>query len=326
MSRTTQILVGVLVILLITWALVSTDRHHVKEKEHFLSNDTSQIDFVHIRNKDGEVTLKRVGGNWRVTEPYNYPANSSYTQTLLKKVAELELESLITRNKDKYEDYEVEGEESAYVEIGREGGDIDKFYCGKPSKTYTHTYLRREDTDEVWLVSGTPRSSFTRKPKDWRDKTILRLDKTMIERILLKFPDETVELLRTVASPADDTTLVAPDTSWQVIPERGKPFPPADRVMNRIRNTMGNMNSMDFKLAGIDTIPRFDPPEFTAEVFLEGDQHEVLDFVPDPDSDSRWAVRKNGNEETIFVVYKSTAKNLMKRPDDLKEKEEDKES
>ena len=321
MSRITKILLAVLALQLIIWGLLSIDRNVVKEKQNFLASDTGAVNFIHIKNKDGEVTLKKVGGAWRVAEPYNYQANPSYMNTLLKKLAELQFESLITTKKDKYVDYEVEGDEAAYVEVGVEGAKIDKFYCGKPSKTYTHTYMRPADSDEVWLVAGTPRSSFTRKPGEWRDKKIIDLDKNMIERILIKFPDEVVEVRRQIASPLTDSTLVSADTSWQVIPQRGKPFAPSDKIMNRIRNTAGKMNAMEFKVSGKDTIPDFSKPDLTVEIFLEGDQREVLDFVPDTGEENRYIVRKNGDMNTVFVVYQSTFKNLAKRPDDFIEKE-----
>lgn len=323
MSRTTIILIAVLAVQLILLALFSTDRHHVTVKELFLSQDTSRIDFVKIKNKEGEISLRRSGGIWRVTEPYNYPANSSYTETLLKKVADLKYESLITRRK--HIDYEVDGEEAAYVEIGSKDATIDKFYCGKPSKNYTHTYIRKADSDEVWLVTGTPRSSFTRKPKDWRDKKILNLDKTLLERVLLKFPDETVELVRNISMFSDDEdAMTAPDTAWTVIPQKGKPFPPSQKTMNRIKNTLSRMNAMDFMIKGIDEIPSFSKPDFTVEAFLEGDQHVIVDFVPDPEKENNFLARKDGNDETIFVIYESSVKNLKKRPADFIEEEKDK--
>ncbi|NQU06166.1 MAG: DUF4340 domain-containing protein [Calditrichaeota bacterium] len=324
MKRITVILVAILIVQVLIWALTSIDRHVVSEKKNFLSSDTSGINFIHIKNEDGEVTLKRVGGLWKVSEPYDYTANPSYIQTMLKKLAGLKYESHISNNEEKFESYEVAGEKAAYVEVGVEGGVMDKFYCGKPSKNYTHTYMRLADKNEIWLISGTPRSSFTRKPNDWRDKKIMRLDKTMMERILLKFPDETVELKREIASTLMDTTLIAPDTSWIVIPQKGKSFKPVDKVLNRVKNTLSKMNATDFKIAGTDEMPGFEKPILTVEVFLEGDQHEVLDFVSNPDDDMKYLVRKNGSEETIFIVYKSSYSNLSKRADDFREVDKEK--
>ena len=329
MNKTTIILAAVLAVQLGIWAIASNDEHHVEQKEAFLSNDTSEVDFIHISNKDGDVTMERIGAQWKITDPYNYPANSRYTNRMLEKLAELELETLITSSKSKFKDYEVDDSTAAYVEIGKKDGVIDKFYSGKPSKNYTHTYMRRADSDEVWLVSGNPRTPLRRRPKDWRDKKILGLDRTLIERILLKHPKETVELVRTISSPLLDTTLVQADTSWSVIPKRGKPFSPEDRSLNRMMNTFSRMNSTDFRMEGIDEMPDFSKPEFTVEVFLEGGQHVIVDFIqeaPDDEDNTHWLVRKDGDESVIYVIYQSSVKNLRKLPEDLKPKDDEKDA
>lgn len=317
----------ILIIQLIIYGVVSTDTHRVETKEKFLAVDTSRINFVHIENNDGKITLKRVGNQWKITEPYDYPANPNYINTLLQKVNELELESYITDNPEKYNQYEL-GDTAVYVEIGREGEVIDKFYSGKASKTYTHTYVRRADSDEVWLVSGMPRSSFDRKPSDWRNKKILTLDNTMIEKVVITFPDEQVELIRAISSPVVDTTLIEPDTTWQIVPSRGKPFTPDDKQLNRVLNTLGRLNAVKFwgDTEEETEPPSFDNPEFSIDVHLEGNQHERVEFVPQPDDENRWIARKKGVESTLFIVYKSSVNNLKKRADDFKPEPEDKES
>ncbi len=212
-----------------------------------------------------------------------------------------------------------------YVGIGKEGGQIDTFYCGKPSKPYRQQYLGKEGSDEVWLVSGSPKSSFSRQPNDWRDKKVLDLDRTMLQRILLKYPTETLELTRQIASPKMDSTLTKADTTWLVHPPKGEPFKPVDKEFNRIMNTICRINTVEFLDRGRDTIPTFGAPEFGVEVFLEGGQHEMLDFWPNTKGDAtRYMCRKNGDDRTIFLVYQSSVKNLMKTEDILRngEKEE----
>jgi len=317
MNRPIAILAAVMVAGVGLWLFLSRNPHRIEEKEKFLANDTSQVDFVKIRNKDGEVVLKRVGSNWRLTEPLEFPANASYIKTLLDKVGDLEMESLITRTPAKFADFEL-GDSATYIEIGKQGGKIDKFYSGKPNETYTHTYVRREGSNEVWLVSGSPRSSFSREPDDWRDKKVLELDRTLIERILLKFPDETIELKRTISTPEMDTTLAKSDTSWMAYPQSGEPFKPLDKEFNRVFNNVAKMNSIAFLDAGSDTLPDMSKPDFTLEVFLEGNQREVVEYLLKPGDDSRYVARKNGNDQTLYVIYQSAVKNVMKRADVLK--------
>lgn len=313
MKRSTTILVAVLVVQIIIYALVSRDRYHVEEKVDFLSIDTSQVDYLKITNDDGTLVLNRVGVHWKIVEPVNWAANESYVETLLEKVAEMKRESIITDNPEKFVLYELDDPVAKYVEIGQQGGIIDKFYCGKASDSYKHTYIRLADKEEVWLVTGNPRSSFTRQPDQWRDKKILALDQTMIEQIRLKFPRDVIDLERSIkAGVQTDSGYVLADTSWLAIPQKGSPFTPVDKALNRITNTLKRLNAISFLDAGKDQIPDFSKPDFGIEVTLEGNQHETLDFVLSADDSTRYVARKNGDEATVFVVYQSSVKNLQK--------------
>lgn len=326
MSRTVSILLVILVIQIGLYLAVSTDRHYVAKKEAFLSIDTSMVDFIKIRNDDGELVMKRVGNTWKVKEPFDYRANQSYVQTLLEKMAGLKVETLVSKGEDKYTQYELDDLAARYIEIGKDGGDVEQFYCGKVSDSYTHTYMRKADSKGIYLIDGTPRSTLSRQPDQWRDKKILELDKTLIERILLEFPTETIELTRSITVPQVDTIVVAADTSWMATPESGVPFEPEEKVMNRILNTLRRMNATDFIDAATDTVPDFSSPDFAVSVFLEGNQKERIEFIPKVDTENRWIARKNGVDATVFIVYKNSVNNLKKDTNALKGIEETEES
>ncbi len=322
MNKPIYLLAGVMAVGLAAFFLLSQNPNRVESKKKFLSLDTTAVNYIRVVNNEGDLSLKKVGAHWRITSPIDFPANESYVKTLIEKAGGLEYESLITRNKEKFAQYEL-GDSAIYIEIGVDGGKIDKVYSGKPSDTYTHTYMRREGSDEIWLVSGTPKSSFSRRPNDWRDKKVFELDRTLVTKVLLKFPDETLELVREISAPTMDTTLTASDTTWMVNTPKGESFRINQKPFNRIMNTVTRINAVDFKDAPIDSTPNFNKPDFAVEVFLEGNQHEQLDFVPNKDGDgSRWFARKNGDEKTLFLVYQSSVKNLMKRVPELMTGEE----
>lgn len=322
MNKPIYALAGIMVVGLAAFLLLSRNPNRVESKAKFLDLDTTTVNYIRVVNTDGDLEMKRVGAHWRITKPIDFPANESYVRTLIEKAFGLEYESLITKNKDKFSQFEL-SDSAIYVEIGVENGKIDKFYSGKPSDTYTHTYMRKEGSDEIWLVSGTPKSSFSRLPNDWRDKKVFELDRTLITKILLKFPDETLELTREISSPNVDTTLTASDTSWNVTTPKGEVFKINQKPLNRIMNTVTRINAVDFRELPNDTIPGFDKPEFAVEVFLEGNQHERLDFMPNKTGDtSRWFAKKAGEDRTIYLVYQSSVKNLQKRVPELRTGEE----
>ena len=326
MSKTVSILLVILVIQIGVYFAVSMDRPYVTKKEAFLSVDASMVDYIKIRNENGELVMRRNGNTWRVNEPFDYQANQSYVQTLLEKMAGLRIETLVSKSEDKYPQYELDDLAAKYIEIGTEGSVIDKFYCGKISDNYTHTYMRKADTKWIYLIDGTPRSTLSRKPDQWRDKKILELDKTLIKRVLLEFPDKTIELVRNISSQQEDTTLVAADTSWMAISEEVEPFEPEEKVMNRILNTLRRMNATDFIDAVTDTVPDFSNPDFAVSVFLEGNRQERIEFIPKVDAENRWIARKNGDNTTVFIVYKNSINNLKKDIDALKGIEVEEES
>lgn len=325
MKRPLYLLSGILIVQVIIYGLLQINPHRVKEPKPFLTLDTSQVSYIKVKNEYGEVVLKRIGGQWKLTEPVEFAANQSYVKTLLEKLASLREESFITRDKDAYSKYELNDTSAIYVEIGKEGKPIDKFWCGKPSETYTHTYMRREGSSEVWLVSGTPRTSLLRKPKEWRDKTALTLDRSRIEKVILRYPDKFFELKRILPSERQalgaesgamlDTTRI--DTTWMVYPPVGKPFTPEKDVLNRLLSTISKLPGSDVLDQGIDTIPDLSRVEFSVEVQLEGDIRHKVEFIPKPDDDTRWLARVDGNNKHIFVTYRYNVKNLMRSQEEL---------
>lgn len=322
MSKTITFLATILAAQLILLAVVTRDPHRVAEKPAFFSVDTSTIEQVKIRNKDGEVTLKRAGANWKLTQPVDFPANPSYIKTLLEKLAEMRVETFITNKEASYQQYELDDLAAIYVEVGG-GGKTEAFYCGKTSDSYSQVFIRREGSKDVLLVSGSPRTSLTREPTDWRDKRILELDRTLIDRVVIQLPTERNELVRTIKRMDEDTTLTENDTTWVVNPSRGAPFAPDDSQLNRVMNALRRMNAIQFMDAGKDTIPDFSRPELTVETFLEDGRRFKLDFIPKTDSDNRWVCRKDDNETTVYIIYQSTVNNLKKTAADLKGEKKD---
>lgn len=325
MSKTIKILGIILLVQIVIIALLNINTSTVKVKQKYLSNDTSKVNTILIKSVEGEVAMKRVGGGWRITKPTEWEANPSYMQILLEKLAGLEVEGVIVSNPKDWKTYELDDSSSAYIEVGVEGGKIDKFYVGKNADTFSHTYIRPAGTNEVWLVLGNPKAQMTRRVKDWRNKLVIQTDKALLEKIVIKHPNETVQLVREIL-PTDMETGAPGDTSWKVVPDKGAPFKPDDRILNRVLNTLSKLNALDFiDQGGSEPFPQMDPPVFTVETHSEGGDKMVLDLIPKPDSpdSENWVVRRNGDTKTLFVIYKSTANNLNKRANELKPGAED---
>lgn len=323
MSKPLSILAGLLVIQILIFALVSSDSSSEIKKYSFLSMDTTQIDYIKIRNEHGEMTLNKVGVNWYIKEPVDYLANRDYMNQLMNRLGSLVVEANVTSNASRFQLYELDDLAAKYVEVGKQGGKIDKFYTGKSNESYTHTYMRHADSKDVLLVTGTPGVTFTRRPEDWRDKSIWAIDRASVQRIVLKHQNQIIELNRNIF--VNDGEQSAPnDTTWLTKVGEKPEFVADDKAINRIFNTLRRFNTSHFRDKGRDEIPSFENPFFRIEVYLDGGYTESMDFLQigneeDPD---QWLARKNNDDTTIFVIFQSSVNNLMRTEDQLRGIEE----
>ncbi len=169
-----------------------------------------------------------------------------------------------------------------------------------------NSYARLDGSNEVWEVSGNNAATFKRKAKDWRDKTITQFDAASVNKITLRYPDQTI-------------TLTREDTTWKV--ETGRETFAAEKgSVDRITNLLSRMSTVDF--ADTLSATAFDPPKFELLAEMTSGEPVNLRLAPKDEEGSQYFLRKAG-ASTDFIIYKSTADVLMKRPDDFKAKPAD---
>lgn len=118
--------------------------------------------------------------NFKIVRPFSYPGDSSTIAFLINSLKNLKLGEVISRRREKFEDFGV-GDRG--IKIVLKGKKEIGFYIGKYAGDYQNSYLRFDNDDKVYLVEGITRHQFDIKPDDWRDKTIIKLDKNLIEKI-----------------------------------------------------------------------------------------------------------------------------------------------
>ena len=70
-------------------------------EEKFFKADSAKIEKIEIIKKDETITLEKVGGNWMVTKPVNYPADTTAISQILSNLQNYKIESIISSNPEK---------------------------------------------------------------------------------------------------------------------------------------------------------------------------------------------------------------------------------
>jgi hypothetical protein len=213
--------------------------------------------------------------------------------------------SMITERAERYPDFQVTDSGATRVTIGQ-GGKTESFVLGKAGPTMQTSYARQGSSKEVWEIAGNHTGTFKRKSKDWRDKTITDVDMNTINKVIIEYPQQTLSL-----------TLA--DSVWTVDTGKEK-FTGGRELVERLTRMISKISAVDFA----DTLSReaFDHPE--ARIVATLTTGEVIEFklIPKDAEANQYFLRKEG-AAADFVVYKSTANALMKKPEDFRAKSED---
>jgi hypothetical protein len=304
MKRSVMLLAVLIVLLGIYW-LVQTKKPVVEANRPFVEVDSAKVATLAIRASGESIELTKNGDLWTMTKPVSFPAASKTIQSAVGRLKDMKRLVLITEQTNRFREYQVD--DSAGVRIAvSDGKKSTVFYLGKASST-GNSYARLDGSNQVWEVSGNPTGSFKRRAKDWRDKTINELNQSDFRKLNFRYPGTSEGMIATLV-----------DTVWKI--DNGKQqFTAAKGQVERVTGLLAHMSAMDF--ADSLAPSAFDRPEFEMIADLNNGTSFDLKLMPRDEDANQYNLRKAG-APTDFVIYKSTANVLMKKPDDFKEKPE----
>lgn len=197
MSKNVFYLIGIVVLLAVAAFLVMQkpgERSLAQSAgEPLVTYDSAAVDKMVLHTKDGVVTLVREGGTWMLHGPLRYQADQQAVTSAVGKGREMNITALVSTNPAKQHIYAVDST-STLVQIYSNENLLAAFRVGKPSNSWTETYVRREGSDEVYSVEGVLNTVFGRSANDWRDKAIFKTDQKTIKEVTFRFGDTTFTL------------------------------------------------------------------------------------------------------------------------------------
>jgi hypothetical protein len=226
--------------------------------------DSAAVDRMEIRSSSGTVTLAREAAKWMLTSPIHYRADDNMVATAIGKGNHIELKNLVSSNPQKQQLFQLDSTGTLAV-IFSGGKEAAAFRIGKTSPSYTETYVRRENSDDVYLADGAFGYTFTRPVKDWRDKTIFKAEESAITSVAFRYGDTTF-------------TLTRADSLWQVDGDSA-----VEPTVRSFLTALSNLQADDF----IDSTLA-DLPPVTCELAVAG-------------VTIRWHWNKDGNKYYVMT-------------------------
>jgi hypothetical protein len=307
------VLTAILVVLIaITFAYRQLTKQKLSSEMPYAGLDKDTFFKIEITKKDGKHVFQKGAEQWDIIDPISYPADQRVMDTIIEKVIELEVGEIISTLKEKQAAFEVdEASRGIHVKIYQKDEETPavSFILGKSAFDYLHYYFRYPGSNEIKVCKGPTRSLVDRQLKDWRDKTILSLEKNKIERISLIYPEETVELTKK-------------EEKW-IIGDAQKGIEADSTKVNPILDALSNLKTNDFvEKEKRGNLKEFGlvKPEFQVVVKTAEQEEKIL---AGKKNNEKCYVKKE-NRDTVFLINSYKIDNLKKKRNDLKKAEENK--
>ena len=292
----TYILLGVFALLLVIAYLITREggdktASYDIDGEQLFKVDSALVDKIEIEQKGKKITLSKMAVEWRITEPIDYSAYQQFIQTMLSDLKNYKLESIVSSNPEKKEKYGFTDSEVVKVSVYQGNELMGEFIVGSASTGPSQTFIKKIDSDDIYLTDGLLRNNFVKTNLDeWRDKLILSIPKGNINSIEYITPGENFKAVK-------DST--------------GKFYVGQDSVnstvFDGILNLLQNFNTQRFK----DTVFSKDT-KFDKTVNVDWGKLTEINFLKMQDTLMTNYYIKVSDNNQIFEVDEGFTNNLIK--------------
>jgi Domain of unknown function (DUF4340) len=276
--------------------------------------DATALDTLEITRGGVKAAIKRDGGKYSVTAPVAYAGDESAIKSAFEQVEKLELGDLVTENKAKQAEFELDDAKAIHVVAkSAKGGDkvLADFLVGKI--VGLGTMVRLAGKDPIWQASSGVRAAFDHPAADWRDRGITTFRSDDAETLTVKAKDGTEAVVKRVGAASED--------KWELVSSVPK-LGPADKldktVPSGIVSTLSSWKTNDFADGVAPAASGLDAPSLTITVALKGGK-TVTVLVGGKKGEEDFYV-KSADAPQVFLVKKFNIERVAKRPVEFKDK------
>lgn len=176
---------------------------------------------------------------------------------------------------------------------------------GKISPDFTHTYVRKTESDEVYLATTYLTYMLNRTPMGWRDREIFRLDPEEVSTIELSKGKERFKLIQK-------------DTLWMVSPYPYKDFFETKKEeTEQFLKALCYLKTDDFPIKNDVEKLDFKKPALQYKITLKDGTEKSLSVFKIKKQEGRYFL-KMGEDEEVFLLFGHSFEKIDKKIDDFK--------
>ncbi len=302
MNKKNLIYIGVLAVLVLIYFL-SKGLVNVTEKQiDFFSADSVQIEKIAMSSPEGEIELMKKDGEWILTKPINYPAESNSVNNFFDKVLHVKANSApLAESEQSLKFFGMEDSVATNLKIYGSGDNLlEDVYIAK-SNNYNYSLGRYANSHEILQLNTQIFTLLTPKAESWRKRAILDVEKEDIASIGVKYS-------------RNEYTLTSTDTLW-VYKDKEQEFG-IDKLNQQLQKVFGGVlfaSSSQFLDYGFDEYAeRFEKPTLSVQINLRSGENINLTAIHLKEENNRFLVMKDGNTDHLFYLPRTWSDRFTK--------------
>jgi hypothetical protein len=207
-NKSLLIIFAILAILAIIVFVHDSKKGERTFKSELFTVDSAAVTSITVYPKgNGNDILKlaKAGKEWDIiSKNKKYPADSLIIRNLLRTLAHITPERVAGTDKTSWKQFEISDSSSFRVVVEQGGNITADFRVGKVSFSQdkssqnfrgnrnmeVKSHIRVAGDDRVYVVDGFLSMMFTNNPSQYRNKTVLRLDKRQLSRLTFIYPGD----------------------------------------------------------------------------------------------------------------------------------------
>jgi hypothetical protein len=204
-------------LLLIVAIVILKDKSGTKNRNRTFKSELTDFDSAKVTSililpkmMGEKISITKEGDIWQLaTKGKKYSADENAVKGMLMSLVSLKAERIAARNKDKWKEYEVTDSAATHVQVYTGKKMVCDVYLGKfsyqqPANPNPYqqqqgtltSYVRMAGDNEVYAVEGFIAMAFNRQANDFRNHTVVRVEKENITRLSISSPEGTYSLAK----------------------------------------------------------------------------------------------------------------------------------
>jgi hypothetical protein len=280
------------------------DASTLEKKDKVFTVDSDKIEEITVKAESGEqTTVRKSGTEWQIVKPLAAQPDSGQISGVASNLSSLEIQRVIDENPQDLGEY---GLAQPRIEVTfKAGGQEHRLQVGRKTPPATDLYAKLADQKRVFLIPSYLESTFNKTTFDFRDKTVLKLDRDKIDKLAVTTPKRVLQFAKS-------------NNEWQMTaPVKSRvDFSVVDGLVSRI-NTL-QMKAIVAPEGGALAEYGLDKPEATVQLGSGSSQATLLIGKPGPEGTVH---AKDESRPAVITIESALLADLTKEPGEYRQKD-----